>query len=193
MDDVPRDGTATSPISTHTVSGFDEMQKAFAIRAAVYVGEQGRPYEHEFDGNDFHATHVLATVNDEPAGTCRIRYFGDFVKPERLCVLPRFRQKRYGAKGVAHAVARHAFDFCARKGFRRVYGHALRHLVRFWADFGTAPMNGGEFSFEEYRCVAMSGALEPPAGALHLHSDPLVLIRREGAWDRPGVLESHVA
>ncbi len=171
------------------VSGWDDLMKVMAIRAAVYIGEGGRSYRHEFDGNDHHATHMLATVDGEPAGCCRIRYFGDFAKPERLAVLPKFRLGRYGKRGVPYELALSAFEFCAKKGFRTVYGHAVEHLVSFWARFGTAPMDNGEFEIEGYKCVAMSGPLRPPEGAIGLNSGHLVLVRTEGHWDRPGVLE----
>jgi hypothetical protein len=173
------------------VCGWDDLMKVMAIRAAVYLGEGGRSYCHEFDGNDHHATHILALVDGEPAGCCRIRYFGDFAKPERLAVLPRFRTGRYGKRGVPYEVAAFAFSFCARKGFRTIYGHAVESLVRFWARFGTAPMPDGHFDIEGYRCVAMSGEIELPEDVLGLHSGHLVLVRREGSWDVPGLLEAY--
>lgn len=171
------------------VSGWDDLMKVMAIRSAVYMGEGGRSYLHEFDGNDHHATHILALVDDEPAGCCRIRYFGDFAKPERLAVLPKFRRGRYGKRGVPYEIASYAFSFCAKKGFRTIYGHAVEHLVSFWARFGTSPMPDGSFDIEGYRCVAMSGSLSVPNDAIHIDSGHLVLVRREGHWDEPGVLE----
>lgn len=178
------------PISVGVVCGHDDYQKAMAIRAAVYVGEQGRPYGHEFDGNDHHASHVLTTVNGEPAGTCRIRYFGDFAKVERLAVLPRFRKQRFGARGVAYATAKYAFDFSARKGIRQIYGHALEGpLVKFWGRLGLQPMENGEFDIPGYKCVAVLGTQPLPENALGLHSGHLVLVRREGSWDEPGALD----
>jgi GNAT superfamily N-acetyltransferase len=163
--------------------------KVMAIRSAVYMGEGGRSYKHEFDGNDHHATHVLALVDDEPAGCCRIRYFGDFAKPERLAVLPKFRRGRYGKKGVPYEIASYAFEFCAKKGFRAIYGHAVEHLVSFWARFGTEPMPDGTFDIEGYRCVAMAGPLQIPDDAININSGHLVLVRQEGLWHEPGALE----
>lgn len=178
-------------IHVAVVCGHDDFQKVLAIRAAVYVGEQGRAYGHEFDGNDHHASHVLATINGEPAGTCRIRYFGEFAKVERLAVLPKFRNQRFGQRGVAFATAKHAFEFCARKGIQRIYGHALQGpLVKFWGRLGLKPMADGLFAIPGYECVAVLGAQDLPENALTLHSGHLVLVRREGAWDDPGVLES---
>jgi hypothetical protein len=41
--------------------------------------------------------------------------------------------------------------------------------------------------------VEVEADLHPPADALHVDSDPMVLIRPEGEWDRIGVLERSVA
>lgn len=78
------------------------------------------PFKEEWDGNDFTASHLLARVNGEPAGTLRIRYFGGFAKVERLAVLPKFRQKRYGRMGVAFELGDYAIEFLLRKGITRV-------------------------------------------------------------------------
>ena len=74
--------TADSPrIAVKVAGSLDDMMKCFNLRAIVFIGEQGSPYDEEFDGNDYTATHILATVGGEPAGAMRIRYFGDFAKP----------------------------------------------------------------------------------------------------------------
>jgi hypothetical protein len=52
-------------------------------------------------------------------------------------------------------------------------------------------MPDGRFDIEGYRCVAMSGEIDLPKDALGLHSGHLVLVRREGSWDIPGVLEPY--
>jgi predicted GNAT family N-acyltransferase len=178
-----------SRIKIRVVSGWDDLQKVMALRAAVFLGEGQRSYNLEFDGNDHHATHVLSIVDDEPAGCCRIRWFGDFAKPERLAVLPRFRVGTYGGRGVAYETARFAFDHCRRKGYRTIYGHAVEEVANFWARFGTKPIPGGDFEIEGYRCLAMAGVFELPQDALNLDSGHLVLVRQEGAWDVPGPLE----
>lgn len=125
--------SADSPrVNTKLVESMDEMTKVLAIRAAVCLGELHWPFSEYMDGNDFTSTHLLATVDGEPAGTMRIRYFGDFAKPEWLVVLGRFRRGRYGCRGVAHSLGTHAFDFCRKKGFTRIYGHAATELEPLW-------------------------------------------------------------
>lgn len=191
MQENPNRGLKAKKLEVIPVSGWDDLMKVMAIRAAVYIGEGGRSYTHEFDGNDHHASHFLALVDGEPAGCCRVRYFGDFAKPERLAVLPRFRLGRYGKRGVPYELASSAFEFCAKKGFRTIYGHAVEHLVSFWSRFGTTPMENGVFDIEGYRCVAMVGDIDLPNDALNIESGHLVLVRKEGYWDQPGVLEAH--
>ena len=71
----------TSPaLSVKIARSFEDLARAVAIRGAVYIGEQECPYDEEFDGNDFSATHLIGYVGDEPAGCMRIRYFADFAK-----------------------------------------------------------------------------------------------------------------
>ena len=183
--------TADSPrIAVKVAGSHDDMIKCMNVRAIVFIGEQGSPYDEEFDGNDFTATHILATVGGEPAGAMRIRYFGDFAKPERLAVLQRFRSQRFKERGVAFALAGFAFNFCARKGITRFYGHAQKRLVPFWSRFGIfKPMENGEFYFSDHEYVAMAGQVAPPPNALGLKSDHLMLIRPEGDWDRPGIYD----
>ncbi len=77
-------------IEVKVVSAPSEMEMAMRIRA-VYLIEQRCPYFEEYDGNDYCGTTFLGFVGAEPAGTLRVRYFADFVKFERMTVLPRFR------------------------------------------------------------------------------------------------------
>jgi hypothetical protein len=77
------------PTGIRVVNGLDDMMRVAAVRSAVYIGEQSCPYDEEFDGNDLAATHLLALVDNEPAGCMRLRFFGDFAKLERLAVRKR--------------------------------------------------------------------------------------------------------
>lgn len=123
-------------IQVKLVESYEEMSKALAVRAAVCIGEFEWPFSEFMDGNDFSASHILAMVDGEPAGTMRIRYYGDFAKPEWLVVLSRFRRGRFGAAGVPHALGTFARDFCRKKGFTRLYGHAAADLETFWTKVG---------------------------------------------------------
>ncbi|MCP4381178.1 MAG: GNAT family N-acetyltransferase [Hyphomicrobiales bacterium] len=167
------------------VHNFEEMQKVFAIRSAVYLEEQECPFGEEFDGNDFSGSHLLASIGDAPCGCARLRYFGDFVKIERLAVLRRNRHAGVGKKLVTAAV-----EFSRAKGYRRAYAHARKSILPFWLKLGfTQLADAPSFSFSDYEYVEVIRELEPAPGALELGAGPLVLIRPEGQWDRPGVLE----
>ncbi len=69
----------------------DMIAKVFALRAAVFMSEQDCPYDEEFDGNDYCATHILGLVDGVPAAALRLRYFAEFAKMERLAVMPKYR------------------------------------------------------------------------------------------------------
>lgn len=162
-----------------------DIAKVMAVRAATYMFEQECPFDEEFDGNDFSATHLLGIIDGEPAGCLRIRYFGDFVKFERLAVRHEFR-----ASKLAFRLVREALKFAARKGFRKVYGHARRDIVKFWETFGFRPIPGRPiFAFSDVEYVEMEGPIMAPVEAVTAEIDPLRIIRPEGQWDTPGVLE----
>jgi predicted GNAT family N-acyltransferase len=186
FDDYVADAARTeSPlITTRVVHTLDEMLKVFTIRSAVYVEEQVCPFGEEFDGNDFSGTHLLAMIGDEPAGCLRIRYFADFAKLERVAVLRRFRLRGVGKKLVAAAS-----ELCRAKGYRRLYAHARRAILPFWVEQGFEEMGGLPFAFSDHEYVEITRELAPLANALALGAGPFVLIRPEGQWDRPGILE----
>jgi hypothetical protein len=78
-----------------------------------------------------------------------------------------------------------------RKGFTRFYGHSREGLDPFWARFGAKPLSDREtFVFSDYRYTEMVLDLEPIADPISLKSKPMVILRPEGDWDRPGVLEA---
>jgi predicted GNAT family N-acyltransferase len=165
--------------------GADDLLMVYAIRAAVFLAEQACPYAEEFDGNDQCATHFIGFIGDEPACCLRARYFGDFAKLERLAVRKEFRRTR-----VSFDVVRAAVEHVRRKGFCRIYGHAREGLEKFWAHFGGRPLAAGrDFVFSDYRYCEMVAEYEALPNAINLDSGPYVIVRPEGDWDRPGVLE----
>jgi predicted GNAT family N-acyltransferase len=164
---------------------MDDLAAVQALRAAVFLAEQDCPYAEEFDGNDLCSMHLLARVGVEPAGTMRLRFFAGFAKWERLCVLRRFRRAE-----VAEALVAEAYAITRRKGYRMVYGHAQERLLGMWRRFGFVPRNTPPFAFSDHRYIEIVAALEPAENAITLDSGPLAIIRPEGAWDSPGVLDA---
>jgi len=119
-----------------------------------------------------------------------VRWFADFFKIERVAVLARYR-----GCGVAVALMQAAIHLGGRKGYRRLYGHVTPDLVDYWRrHLGTTPRpDRPTFQFSDIDYVEVELKLQPPLDALHMDSDPMVLLRPEGEWDRPGVLERPAA
>lgn len=178
-------------IEVRVAHGMDELMMAFAVRAAVFMAEQSCPYSEEFDGNDLCAVHLVAFQNGEPAATLRLRFFGDFAKLERMAVRREFR-----GGPIAKAIISNAIAYLSRKGFTTVTGHAKEGLERFWTfntrshGGGFVPMPGaGVVEFSGLRFTPMSLTLARSEDRLVAGSDPVVLNRPEGDWDRAGILE----
>ncbi len=169
--------------------GFDDLLMVYTVRASVYMAEQDCPFAEEFDGNDQCATHFIGFVQGEPAGCLRARFFSDFVKLERLAVRRSFRRST-----LAFDLVRAGIDFARRKGYSRIYGHSREGLDSFWARFGARPLpDREEFVFSDYRYREMVIDLEPIADPITINSGPMLILRPEGDWDRPGVLEQSSA
>jgi len=175
-----------APRTTTRVSRtIEDVMKVFSIRAATYMNEQSCPYDEEFDGNDFCAAHILGEIDGEPAGCIRVRFFGDFVKIERLAVRPEFRSST-----LAFRLVRAALDYCRAKGFRKAYGHARHDLVNFWARFGFRAVPGRpSFEFSDVTYVEMEADVAPSNDVIAIGRSPFELIRPEGLWDQPGPLD----
>jgi predicted GNAT family N-acyltransferase len=164
---------------------LDDMMRVMTIRSAVYMAEQECPYDEEFDGNDFSATHLIGYVGNEPAACLRIRYFADFVKMERLAVRHEFRKTR-----LAFKVVRAGIELCRTKGYRKIYGHSQKRLLNFWSRFGFKPFDGSrEFVFSDFDYVEVSLDMTPHPQAISIGVDPYIMIRPEGRWHVPGILE----
>lgn len=167
---------------------IDDLMKAVAIRGAAYIGEQECPYDEEFDGNDFSATHLIGYVGKEPAGCMRIRYFADFAKVERLVVRKEFR-----STGLAKEIVRASVDLCREKGFERVYVYAQKRLTRFWSKCGFAiPTGARELVFSDFDYIEMVHTSVRGTSSISEATDPYVIIRPEGDWQDPGILEHSI-
>jgi predicted GNAT family N-acyltransferase len=81
---------ATRKIQVSKVTDPALLEKVFAIRREVFVGEQNCPPELEWEFED-ESIHFLATVNGVPAGAARWRKTDKGYKLERFAVLKAFR------------------------------------------------------------------------------------------------------
>lgn len=165
---------------------LDDLMQVTAIRSAVFLTDQVCPYEEEFDGNDLCSTHLIGMMGNEPVACIRARFFADFVKLERLAVRQAFRRSR-----MSFMMVQAGIELARKKGFRRIYGHAQDRLVDFWARFGAKPLgNDRKLVFSDFSYTEMVIDLEPHPDPITVDSDPYVIIRPEGEWHRPGVLEA---
>ncbi|CAN5461897.1 GNAT family N-acetyltransferase [soil metagenome] len=91
-------------IQVNKVTEPNDLEKVFAIRREVFVGEQNCPPELEWEFED-ESTHFLATVDDEPAGASRWRKTDKGYKLERFAVLKKFRGAGVGQELVKAVLA----------------------------------------------------------------------------------------
>lgn len=178
-------------VSVDVARSMSELMEAFTVRTLVYMGEQNCPFEEEYDGNDFAgATHLIARMGREPVGVMRIRWFAEFCKVERVAV----RREHRGGR-VASALIEAACEIAAQKGYRTVLGHIQTRLLPFWIRHGGVRPRPGRprFVFSDHEYVEVVRELAPTADALSLDTPALVLLRPEGAWNEPGVLDRSAA
>ncbi len=164
---------------------LNEVMQVITIRSAVFVSEQECPYDEEFDGNDFCATHLIGYKGREPIACVRCRFFADFAKLERLAVRHEYRNKP-----ISFTIVRAALELMRKKGYRVVYGHAQSRLVKFWSRFGFKTVDDRpEFKFSDFAYKEIVNYLTPDPEAISIDNDPYMIIRPEGAWHNAGVLE----
>lgn len=175
----------TKRCSVKVAHSVEDLMLAISIRGAAYVGGRFLPVYEDIDGNDVSATHLIGYVGDEPAGCLRIRYFADFVKFERLAVIPQHRGR------LAFELVRAGIAFAQMKGYSRFYGQAAQPFLKLWKHFGFEQRAGDGLTYmtdEVYYEIDL--ATEASSERLTPHSGAAVLVRREGEWDRPGAYEA---
>ena len=179
-------GVNTKKYSFKVARTLNDMMKVAAIRSAVFISEQECPYDEEFDGNDLcAATHILGFADDEPVACLRVRFFADFAKIERLAVRHEYRNSRLSFKIVWAGI-----ELARKKGYRKLYGHAQDRLVKFWSRFGFKPVEEQHgIVFSDFGYTEMYAEIEPHPDPVSIDSDPYIIIRPEGEWHIPGVLE----
>ncbi len=165
-------------IEIKIVCSDDEYAQAMAVRRQVFVEEQHIPEEKEFDGNDHHSSHVLATYRGQPVGEMRIRYFNGFVKFERMCVLPAFRKS-----DISERIMRKGMEFSAQKGYDKVYGICKKELLNRWKRDGFVEIDGAApVEQNGMTLIPICGQLPEVQNVLTMRTPTEVLNAREGAW-----------
>lgn len=118
-------------IVVQVVHDAEQRRVAFDIRIAVFHREQQIPLAEEFDTEDDTATHVLATVDRQPAGTGRLLLHDGYARIGRMAVLPSFRRR-----GVGAAIVRRLISLGQEAGQRRFVLHAQVQAEPFYAALG---------------------------------------------------------
>lgn len=133
------------------VRSRERLEQAFAIRRAVFVGEQGVSETLEIDGRDDEAQHLLALRDGDPVGTLRLRWVegGRVAKIERVAVLPRARGVQVGRILIEAAVA-----LARTARAEQALLHAQTVVQGFYARLGFVAF-GPEFTEDGIPHVAM--------------------------------------
>jgi predicted GNAT family N-acyltransferase len=115
-------------IEVSRVTAQPDLDKVFAIRREVFVGEQNCPPELEWEHEE-ESNHFLATVDGVPAGASRWRKTDKGYKLERFAVLKDFR-----GQGVAQELVKTVLsDLPANADY--VYLHAQIQAVALYEKF----------------------------------------------------------
>jgi hypothetical protein len=175
-------------IHMQVVTSAEQFMHAIAIRAICFMEDTGLTADQAIDGNDYQATHILAYAKQEPIGATRIRWFRDFAKIERTAFRPAYRSAR-----ILKACSYFIFDHVAKKGYEKLVTHAEPKYARVWEMVLGFERTEGRppvvtEGHEPY--VEMVKRLSPPADAISLQTDPKVLFRIEGQWDKPSAFEN---
>ncbi|MGD1853956.1 MAG: GNAT family N-acetyltransferase [Leptolyngbyaceae cyanobacterium] len=100
------------------------------IRETVFVTEQGVPIELEMDARDSLCHHVLALVDDCPAGTARLDTLKQG-KVGRLAVLKQFRRK-----GLGRLLMQEIEAVGYERHLPNLWCHAQKTAVSFYQSMG---------------------------------------------------------
>jgi predicted GNAT family N-acyltransferase len=112
----------------------DDVSGAFALREAVFYGEQNVPLQDELDELDRDAQHLVALdPHGSVIGTLRLLSFGEEAKIGRVAVAADRRHRGIASQMLAIALAR-----AREQGFRRVRLAAQVAAVALYQSAGFA-------------------------------------------------------
>lgn len=103
-----------------------------AIRTQVFIQEQKVPKDMEWDGEDEHAQHALAsTMDNHPIGTARLLLQGGIAHIGRMAVLPEWR-----GQGVGSTLLALMLGAAQARGATAVFLNAQTSAVGFYVRAG---------------------------------------------------------
>jgi predicted GNAT family N-acyltransferase len=119
-------------ITILTVPHLSDLGRlAMALRHEVFVDEQKVPPEIEADEFDPTATHVIALLDGDLAGTLRLLFLTEHVKIGRVAVRASAR-----GRGIASAMMHHAMDLARARGETRFYLTAQTDKLALYEKLG---------------------------------------------------------
>lgn len=119
---------------------------AIPIREAVFIKEQNVPEVDEWDNDDEHALHLIASLDGNAIGTARLTPKGTI---GRMAVLKSFR-----SQGVGSAMLDRLIEVAKQSKFERVTLNAQRSAEGFYAKHGFIAQ-GNEFMDAGISHIAM--------------------------------------
>ena len=121
-----------------------DMLSCLNLRRTVFIEEQNVPKNEEVDGDDPDCDHILLTVSDIPVGAARLKYYNDFIKVQRVCVLKNYRGQGIGSK-IINFIIRHVEKNDIRSSIRLGSQiHALEFYKRLgFIEFGEEYLDAG--------------------------------------------------
>ena len=120
-----------SPVRFRLADSPDDLLKAVAVRAIVFMDEQHISYAEEMDGLDADALQILGELAGEPVATARIRFLGDTAKLERLAIRQAWRGQGLGDRLLEFMLAT-----ARARGFRKFKLHGQARLRAFYEKHG---------------------------------------------------------
>ena len=120
-----------TPVLFRLAETPDDLLKAVAVRAIVFMDEQRIAYAEEIDGLDAGALQILGELAGEPVATARIRFLGDTAKLERLAIRQAWRGQGLGDRLLEFMLAT-----ARARGFRQFKLHGQSRLRAFYEKHG---------------------------------------------------------
>lgn len=114
----------------------EDKKRCFALRETVFVGEQGVPFELDFDGSDDNAQLLLIVVDGKDAATGRCMLCEDGYTIGRVAVLKQYRGKGIGRE-VVNSLTDYIFD---ELGVKKCSIHSQLHAEGFYKSLGFKPV-----------------------------------------------------
>lgn len=140
----------------------DDLAACFAIREAVFIGEQNVDAELERDGLDDDCIHYLAEAGGRAVGTARVRVLDDCYKFQRVAVLKAARGRNVGAALMRFMMADLANE--AEAAGRTFFLSSQVHALPFYEKLGFSVCSG-VYMDAGIPHRDMQAPVIPPAGA----------------------------